>query len=121
MAPDAAPGRLVEGRFGLGGAAQDVTLHEFHHVEGPIIDRLVGAEADRDRNGDPCRTEGVHEPVLPGHVVRGRENVVQGRPAQGPGPSLRVLYAVGEIGAPAGDQRERERRSDPGMAPSSTR
>ena len=114
VGPDGAPGRLVERGFGLGRAAQDVALDELHHVEGPLVDRLVGAEPDGDRNGDPRRPERVHEPVLAGHVVRGRQDVVQGGSAQGPGPSLGVLHAVGEVGAAAGDQRERERRSDLG-------
>ena len=62
--PDDAPGRLVEGRLGLGRAAQDVALDELHDVEGPLVDRLVGAEADGHRDGDAGRAERVHEPVL---------------------------------------------------------
>ena len=81
VARDAAPGCLVECGFGLGCTAQDVTLHELHHVEGPVVDPLVGAEPDSDRNGDARRPERVHETVLTGHVVRGRQDVVQGGPA----------------------------------------
>ena len=57
VVPDGPPGRLVERRLRLGRAAQDVALDEFHHVEGALVDRLVGAEADRDRDRDPAGPE----------------------------------------------------------------
>ena len=110
--PTAPPGRLVEGRLGLGRAAQDVPVDELHHVEGPLVDRLVGAQPDGDRDGDAGRAERVHEPVLARHVVRGGQHVVQRGPAQGPGPPVGVLDPEGEVGAAAGDQREGERRAD---------
>ena len=49
------PGRLVERGLRLGRAAQDVALDELHDVEGALVDRLVGAEADGDRDRDPGR------------------------------------------------------------------
>ena len=119
---DGAPRRLVERRLGLGRAAQDVALDELHHVEGPLVDRLVGAQPDGDRDRDARRPERVHEPVLAGHVVRGGQHVVQRGPAQGPGPPFGVLDAVGEVGAAAGDQGEGERRhASREGAPPSTR
>ena len=49
-----APGRLVERLLGLRRAAQDVPLDELHDVEGPLVDRLVGAQPDA-RPGPGCR------------------------------------------------------------------
>ena len=111
---DGAPRRLVERRLGLGRVAQDVALDELHDVEGPLVDRLVGAQADGRGTGMPAGPSAVHEPVLAGHVVRGGQHVVQRRAAQGPGPPGGVLDPEGEVGAAAGDQRERERRADLG-------
>ena len=112
---DAAPGRLVEGRLRLGRAAQDVALDELHDVEGALVDRLVGAEADRDGDRDPDRAQRMHQPVLARHVVRRGEHVVQGRPAQRPRPPLGVLDPVGEVGAAAGDEGEGQGGRDLGQ------
>ena len=115
VVPDGTPRRHIERGLRLGRAAQDVALHELHHVEGALVDRLVGAQADGAGNRDPDGAQGVDEPVLAGHVVRRGEHVVQGRAAQCPGPPLGVLDPEGEIGAAAGDQGEGQRGTDLGQ------
>jgi hypothetical protein len=40
---DPGAGRHGEGRLDLFGTAQDVTVDELHHVEGRLVDRLIGA------------------------------------------------------------------------------
>jgi hypothetical protein len=57
---------------------------------GPLVDRLVGAQADRLGHRDARRPERVHEPVLAHHVMGRRQDVVDGRPAQDPGPARRL-------------------------------
>ena len=84
-----AAGGLVEGLLGLGGGAQDVALDELHDEERALVDGLVGAQADGHRHRDAGRAERAHEAVLADHVVGRLEHVVQGRAAQGPGPTRR--------------------------------
>ena len=64
--------------------------------------------------GMPAGPERVHEAVLAHHVVRRGQHVVERRPAQDPGPPVGVLDPEGQVGAPAGDQGERQRGGDLG-------
>ena len=114
VVPDRTPGGDVERRLRLGRAAQDVALDELHHVEGALVDRLVGAEAHGDGDRDAGGAERVDQAVLARHVVRRGQHVVQRRAAQGPGLSSRVLDPEGEVGPAACDEGERQRGDDLG-------
>jgi len=56
----------------LGRRAQDRAVDLLHHVEGRVVDRLVGAERERARNRHVGTGERGEHGVLAGHVVRGR-------------------------------------------------
>ncbi len=107
------PGGCVEaaGRIRVAG---DEAVDEAHDVEGGAVDAVVGAQADGRRHGDVGRGQGGDDAVLAAHVVGGGEHLAEGRPAQHPVVAVGVGDPVGEVGAPAGDEVEAERRRDAG-------
>jgi hypothetical protein len=92
-------------RLGVAGrqrVAADVAEHAFHHVEGrsELVTQVKGP-----RHGDGGPVEGGEHAVLAGHVVRGRQDVAERRPAQD--DLTRVAGdPVGQVRLAAGDQRD---------------
>ena len=99
---DRSPAGLVE-TLGILTQPEDRALDELHHVEGRIVDRLVGAVAGDRGDGDRSRGEGRDDPVLAAHVVGGAERLAHRRAPQRPARAGGIGQAICEIGASAGD------------------
>ena len=99
---------LVE-LVGVSPESQDRARDEIHHVEGRLIDRLVGAVAGDRRDRDRCRRERRDDAVLAAHVVRGAERLAHRWASQGPHVAGRIGHPVGQVRAPAGDPLVAER------------
>ena len=91
-------------------AVEHDAIHVAHDVEGGAVDVGVGAEGEGGRDGHRGADERRDDAVLAGHVVGRGEDVAEGRPPEHDAPTGRIGDRVGEVGAAAGDQRERERR-----------
>ena len=88
------------------GAVEDLPVDVAHHVERGARDRAVGAQAQRRRHGHPGAAHRRDDSMFPGHVVRGRQHLGQGRPAQHIARAIAVGDREGQVGAAAHDQRE---------------
>ena len=107
------PGRsahLDGDRGGDGLVADHEAVDERHDVERRAVDRVVRGEADDRRDGHVGGGERRDDAELPAHVVRGGQHVPGRRAAQHPRPVGRIRHAEGEVGAPPGDELERQRR-----------
>ena len=102
------PRRDRQGVPGLGGVADDETLHVVHDVEGRAVHVRVGAEPEWPRDGESLGMQGGDHPVLAAHVVRSGQHVVQRGPAEHPAPPRPVGDHEGHVGVTRLDQGERQ-------------
>ena len=77
-----APGGVVTERVGVFDRVQHGPGDVAHHVEGGLVDRRVGAHPDHPRHGHTGVAQRVHDPVLAGDVVGGRQHVADRRSPQ---------------------------------------
>ena len=85
-------------------------FHEGHQVEGLAVDGFVLAQAVGLRHWHVGFRQGADDAVLPPHVVRALQDVPKRRPPQHVGAAALVGELVGEVGVPAGDELEPQRR-----------
>ncbi len=85
--------------------AADVAEDPLHHVEARSEHAVGFAEVQDPGHRNRGRLERRLDAILPHHVVGGRKHVTQRRPAKHHLAGIR-RDAVGEIGLPAGDQRD---------------
>ncbi len=71
---------------------------------------LVLAEPESGGDGDRGPSDGGDDPVLAGHVVRGRQHRAERGTPEHVAPPGRIGQLVGEVRVAAGDQLEGERR-----------
>ena len=93
--------------------AQDHAVDECHHVERRAGD--LGVVATRDRAGDRHRRvagEGIEDPPLAVHVVRGGQHRGDRRPSQRPRVAGVVLDAERQVRATRGNETELQRTLD---------
>ncbi len=83
--------------------SQDEAVDVFHEVERRAYHLDVQAVRHRLRNWHRGSVQCGQHPVLAVHVMRGRQDVAEGRPAQHELAAIKVK-PVGEVGATASDQ-----------------
>ena len=106
--------------FGNGHVADHETGHEVHDVERGAVHVVVLAEPDYCRNRHTAVSQSTDDPVFPGHVVGGRQDVAHRRPAQHPATTMLVGHREREVGASAGYELELQPTvdaSDPPVEP----
>jgi hypothetical protein len=96
--------RLRAHRLQRGHVAVDRALDVLHQVERRADHVQVRAEQHGPRGREAGRRERVQDPVLPDHVVGGRQDVTERRPAQHPAVGA-VGDRVREVGSAAGEHR----------------
>ena len=102
-----APGIVGAERCEGGSVPVDDAVDEFHDVERRVVHREVLAHREGAGHRDGGGRQRAHDPVLPGHVVRGRQDVTERGPADDPRRRA-IGHRVGEIRPTAGDQRGRQ-------------
>ena len=110
---DGSPRRRRIG-LGVGDRGQHDAGHEGHHVERRADHRDVVAVAEGLGDRDVGRRQGGDDAVLATHVVGGVQHVAERGTAQHELAPNGIDHPVGQVGATAGDELERQRGDDIG-------
>ena len=112
--PGGSPAQLGGEAGSLRLVPHHLSLHEVHHVEGTLVDRLVLAQAECLGHRHVGVGQRGDDLVLSAHVVGGGQHLGKRGSAQHVGPAVGAGGLEGEVGVPAGDQFEGEGQNDIG-------